>query len=239
MFRPLRKAFTCFVLSWPKACAAVSLDSLAERSSVTLSCLVQHVVWTFFDFLVYRCTLQRRMHMLSVWHTHIQCLCSAVLPNCCFGRCVRYSCWQTRFLCVRLSGSGCLTPPASPVWRQVRGGHNCNKISDLIPCEPSCCHWKPWLLYSVSAAQPWSLTKAFKAKRQAESYTHPFEWSLQISIRVYNITAMISGLCSWHWYSWPLVSVSWLMAPSLAAFWGPLSSSALSFSLSSSTLLSL
>lgn len=173
------------------------------------------------------------MHVLSVWHTHIQCLCSTVLPNCCFGRCVRYTCWQTRFLCVRLSGSGCLTPPASPVWRQVRGGHISNVLSDLIPCEPSCCPWKPWLLYSVSAAQPWSLTNAFKVKLLSETYTHSFELSLQ------NITAMIPGLCSWHWYSWPLVSVSWLTAPSLTAFWGPLCSSALSFSLSSSTLLSL
>lgn len=50
------------------------------------------------------------------------CLCSIVLSIRCVGRCVRYTCWQTRSLCVRLSGSGCLTPPASPVWRQVREG---------------------------------------------------------------------------------------------------------------------
>lgn len=145
------------------------------------------------------------MHVLSVWHTHVQCLCSTVLPDCCFGRCVRYTCWQTRFRCVRLSGSGCLTPPASPVWRQVRGGHISNVLSDLIPCEPSRCHWKPWFLYSASAAQPWSLTNAFKVKLFPETYTLSFGFNFQISVCVYKVAAMIPGLCSWCWYSWPLV----------------------------------
>lgn len=50
----------------------------------------------------------------------------------CAGRCVRYTCWRTRFLCVQLSGRECLTPPASPVWRQVRGGH-----VSIVPSPPS------------------------------------------------------------------------------------------------------
>lgn len=49
----------------------------------------------------------------------------------CAGRCVRYTCWRTRFLCVQLSGRECLTPPASPVWRQVRGGH-----VSIVPSPP-------------------------------------------------------------------------------------------------------
>ena len=86
------------------------------------------------------------------------CLCSTVLSLRCVGRCVRYTCWQTRFLFVRLSGSGCLTPPASLVWRQVRGGHISTVPSDPPTlCDPSChgnSHWKPWLLDSFSTAQP-------------------------------------------------------------------------------------
>lgn len=157
-----------------RACAAISLDLLTEPSSVTLSHVVQHVVWTYVDsFFVCSFTLQRWMHVLSVRHTHVQCLCSAVSPNCCFGRCVRFTCWQTRFLCVRLSGSGCLTPPASPVWRQVRGGHISNVLSELTPCEPTCCHWKPWLLYLVSAAQPWSLQTLLKwSSSLRRTHTH-------------------------------------------------------------------
>lgn len=145
----------------PKAGASNSLDLLTEPSNATLSHVLQHVVWTFFKSFVWSFTVQRRMHEFSVSHTHVQCLCSTVLPNCCFGRCVRYTCWQTRFLCVRLSGSGCLTPPASLVWRQVRWGHIPTVPSDLIPCEPSCCHWKPWLLYLVSRAKPWCLPNTF------------------------------------------------------------------------------
>lgn len=183
MFMTFKKAFTCFD---PNAEVEISLDLLTEPSSIALSRVVQHVVWAYFESLVCTLTLQRRMHVLSVWHIHVQYLCSTVLPNCCFGRCVRYTCWQTRFLCVRLSGSGCLTPPASPVCRQVRGGHVSNVLSDLIPCETSCCHWKPWLLYSVSAAQPWSLTKAFKVKLLSETHTHSLELGFQISVRVYN-----------------------------------------------------
>lgn len=106
-------------------------------------------------------------------------------PTAVFGRCVRYTCWQTRFRCVRLSGSGCLTPPASPVWRQVRGGHVSNVLSDLIPCEPSRCHWKPWSPYSVSAAQPWSLTNALKVKFFSETYTLSFGFNWQISVCVW------------------------------------------------------
>lgn len=89
---------------------------------------------------------QRCMSLLSYTLT-FSCLCSTVLSICCVGRCVRYTCWQTRFLCVRLSGSGCLTPPVSLVWRQVRGGHICTVPSDPIPSDPSYCHgnslWKP------------------------------------------------------------------------------------------------
>lgn len=88
------------------------------------------------------------------------CLCFTVLSLRCVGCCVRYTCWQTRFLCVRLSGSGCLTPPAPLVWRQVRGGHISPVPSDPLPCDPSYCHgnshWKPWLLGSFSTAQPWN-----------------------------------------------------------------------------------
>lgn len=62
----------------------------------------------------------------------------------CAGRCVRYTCWRTRFLCVQLSGRECLTPPASPVWRQVRGGH-----VSIVPSPPSTL-W-PW---SCSLQQP-------------------------------------------------------------------------------------
>ena len=69
-----------------------------------------------------------------------RCLCSTVLSLHCVGRCVRYTCWQTRFLCVRLSGSGCLTPAAPLVWRQVRGGHISTVSSDPLPCDPSYCH---------------------------------------------------------------------------------------------------
>lgn len=161
------------------------------------------------------------MHVLSVLHTHVQCLCSTVLPNRCFGRCVRYTCWQTRFLCVRLSGSGCLTPPAPLVWRQVRWGHIPTVPSDLIPCEPSCCLRKPWLLYSVSRTKPWCLPKAFSS---SDVHLHSFTWIITFAdvcrLPVCKIKAKMPGLCSWHWYSWLLVSVSWLMAPSLAAFWG-------------------
>lgn len=82
------------------------------------------------------------------------CLCFTVLSLRCVGRCVRYTCWQTRFLSVRLSGSGCLTPPAPLVWRQVRGGHISAVPSDPLPCDPS--HWKPWLLDSFSTARPWN-----------------------------------------------------------------------------------
>lgn len=88
------------------------------------------------------------------------CLCFTFLSLRCVGRCVRYTCWRTRFLCVRLSGSGCLTPPASLVWRQVRGGHVFTVTSEPPPCDPTHrrgnSHMKPWLLDSVSAAQPWN-----------------------------------------------------------------------------------
>lgn len=45
---------------------SVSLDSLTELSSVTLSSVVQHVVGTYLESLVCSFTLHRRMHVLSV-----------------------------------------------------------------------------------------------------------------------------------------------------------------------------
>lgn len=57
-------------------------------------------------------------------------LCFTVLSLRCVGRCVRFTCWQTRFLCVRLSGRRCLTPHASQVWRQVRGGQISTRALD-------------------------------------------------------------------------------------------------------------
>lgn len=75
---------------------------------------------------------QRLMHELPLLHTYIPVVSVTVLSLRCVGRCVSYTCWRTRFLCVRLSGSGCLTPPASLVWRQVRGGHISTVLSDLL-----------------------------------------------------------------------------------------------------------
>lgn len=110
----------------------------------------------------------------SVTHLYSVVSVLTVLSIHCVGRCVRYTCWQTRFLCVRLSGSGCLTPPASLVWRQVRWGHISSVPSDPVPCDLSYCHsnshWKPWLLDSLSTAQPWSHT------------TSPFIWSTLSSL---------------------------------------------------------
>lgn len=105
--------------------------------------------------------LHKHQRMSSLCYTlTFSCLCFTVLSLRCVGRCVRYTCWQTRFLCVRLSGSGCLTPPVSLVWRQVRGGHISAVPSEPLPCDPSYCrgnsHWKPWLLDSFSTAQPWN-----------------------------------------------------------------------------------
>lgn len=72
--------------------------------------------------------------MHSLCHTlTFSCLCFTVLSLRRVGRCVRFTCWRTRFLCVQLSGSGCLTPPASLVWRQVRGGHASAVPSDPYP----------------------------------------------------------------------------------------------------------
>lgn len=108
-----------------------------QSLQILYSMLCKHtlICGRLFAVLRYK---QQCMSLLCYTLT-FSCLCSAVLPIRCFGRCVRYTCWQTRFLCVRLSGSGCLTPPVSLVWRQVRGGHVTTVSSDPVPCET----WNP------------------------------------------------------------------------------------------------
>ena len=111
------------------------------KSTQILTHIRQHVALIHADLFEDRLYtfIQAPMHELALSHTHS--LCFTVLSLRCVGRCVRYTCWRTRFLCVRLNGSGCLTPAASLVWRQVRGGHISAVPSEpLPPCDPSCCH---------------------------------------------------------------------------------------------------
>lgn len=176
------------------------------------------------------------MHVFSVFHTHIQYLCSTVLPNCCVGRCVRYTCWQTRFLCVRLSGSGCLTPPASLVWRQVRGGHS-DRIPALLPLETLT------LILGLSST-------ALKPHKFFQKVLFFSLWDEPRRIQlIWMITFADIRACVWHnrlksqgfaydtciaehWFLYP---DSWLL-PS-HPFEVLLCSAALSFSLSSSSML--
>lgn len=120
----------------------------------------KHTLISCKDCLFAIIQYKQRCMSLASYTLTFSWLCSTVLSIRCVGRCVRYTCWQTRFLCVRLSGSGCLTPPVSLVWRQVRGGHISTVPSDPVPSDPNYCHgislWKPWLLDSFSTAQPWA-----------------------------------------------------------------------------------
>lgn len=132
------------------------------KPQVLHNTLRKHTVYSCKDSLYTSRKYIDQCTSLLCYTLIFSCLCSTVLSIHCVGRCVRYTCWQTRFLCVRLSGSGCLTPPASLVWRQVRWGYISTVPSDPIPCDLSYCHsnshWKPWLLDSFSTAQPWSHT---------------------------------------------------------------------------------
>lgn len=146
---PLR---TCMILKWSKL-----FLHLHNPDTQLNNMLHKHTLISCKDWCIYKKTLT---HEFVLLHSHIRCLCFTVLSLRCVGRCVRYTCWKTRFLCVRLSGSGCLTPPAPLVWRQVRGGHISAVPSDPLPSDPSYCrgngYWKPWLLDSFSTAQPWN-----------------------------------------------------------------------------------
>lgn len=107
---------------------------LSANSFYICTPLTHTTCWTYTHWSLAKTDCMQCMSLLCSTLT-FSCLCFTVLSLRCVGRCVRYTCWRTRFLCVRLSGSGCLTPLASLVWRQVRGGH----IS-AVPSEPP----TPW-----------------------------------------------------------------------------------------------
>lgn len=131
----------------------------------------------------YRVFTNKCMALLCCTLT-LSCLCSTVLSIRCVGRCVRYTCWQTRSLCVRLSGSGCLTPPVSLVWRQVREG-----TPLPVPSEP-----KPMTFAVATATDGGNPDVCTVCRQQSPEDTHthtclaPVNWSLHYQLEVWTQT---------------------------------------------------